>query len=78
MIYFGYDRLRQITVAVYREARIVCGTCSKANEIVCRLYPGSRLIPGSSLIGVNGVESWMRFRPYSDQVWNDILSIAVR
>lgn len=86
MILLGYDLARQVTIAQYQGRTIICDNSDRACEIVNGLCAVAEKIPPNEPVSLgkdeNGVEvviqvqtPWMRMVRYSDQAWNDLLSV---
>ena len=86
MIYLGYDIMRQVCIARYQDATIVCEDSDRAAEILNGLCDVAEDLPRAQDAQgeVDGVEvvivshtPWMKAVQYSDQAWNDLLSVGV-
>lgn len=85
-IYLGYDVERQLPMAMHEGTVIVCDKSRRATEIMIGLNAVARPLPQPeiTLERIDGVEvvvevrsSWLKTVQYSDQAWNDLLSIEV-
>jgi len=86
-ILLGYNPLKQVDLAMWRGTVLTCDNSDRACEIINGLYDVSEKIPPNEPILLdtdeNGIEvavvvtsPWMRSVEYSDQAWNDLLSVA--
>lgn len=84
-IYLGYDKYHLRSLACYDGRTIVCQESERATEVLNGLVavgervPGSQPVPYTNDDGVEVVvmvfSPWMYQVPYSDQAWEDLLSI---
>ena len=83
MIYLGYDPVCQAEIAMHNGTVIVCDGSQRASEILNGLCTVALPHPELHSAGVeDGVEivvrtPWMKTVQYSDQAWNDLLSVAL-